>query len=79
MSDPLNSDVTLTAHLPERANEHHNEPATVTYYRNQFGNWRVGSYEVPDKEPSSFVAECSCGATFTNWGVATAHVEEEHE
>ena len=72
-----NTDATITETLPESKNENHNEPAKVMYYK--YGpSWNVGDYEVLDEDPSKYVAECSCGETFTNWGVATAHVEEEH-
>lgn len=71
------TDATLTEHLPESKNENHNEPAKVMYYKSG-PSWKVGDYEVLDEDPSKYTVECSCGATMDNWGVAKAHVDEEH-
>jgi len=72
------TDATLTEYLGVVEIDDSIEGPAAVEYINVGHTWQVDGAEMLEDDPDEYRAECSCGKTFTNWGAATRHAEEEH-
>lgn len=77
-TDNDTTDATLTEYLRAVETDDSIEGPAAVEYSNVGHSWQVDGAEMLDDDPDEYRAECSCGETFTSWGAAAQHVEEEH-